>query len=320
MGKFGRFKGRRRRGSRKKRTRSRKTARVSRRRLADKKINSLFEKRAKEIAIAEDRKNETRLVLRKQWFGTYDMPTNTFGAGVLLDFTGLCTPLSDIIKSDIEFLQNVPAVDNPMSVAGPSGLGDESGPIGQGVGRGMLNVTKHGTRSSEFIQFRSISLNVRARVRAVADGQTPGSFDGCWVHYAIVSVRDKRNILIQDPNNPPMPWAPEPQEVLPLKRFSYERALDHDEAANTADLKYKTLLRGKMFLRHRKDRCDVKFAERHIKYTGKIKYDEALQNGESVVDGRKLFLVFRSDIPAAQGFDQWKPEIVASTRVRYVDC
>lgn len=306
--------GRKRRRSRRKG--SKKKYRVSVRRLKSKKIDSLLERRIKQIAVKEDRKNELVLVKRLQIFGTYDILTNEFGPGVLLDWTGQIVDISSIPKSDINFLVNVPPLDDPLTVDGASAVfdvdaGDEN-MDGDGAGQGMLSAKLQGKRSSEIIQTRSISIGLRARVRGIQVGGNAQNFDGSWVHYAVVAVKS-RSLMVPG-------YTPHPEQVLPMKRFSMERALDTEQAAisGNKDFTYKTVIRGKMFLRQRRDRCDVKFAQKHAKYQHRITFDPEDQNGQNVIQGRKLYLVLRSDVPDSAD-DSYKPEILCYSKLRYVD-
>lgn len=300
--------------------RSKKTYRVSTRRLASKRVDTLVERRMQEISKAEIEKQKVTLILRKQWFGTYNASTNAFGPGTRIDYGGLITQLSDIPVVDIEFVQNNAAADNPLSVQGmgsqPFGSAPNEAADGDGVGQGQSDLAPHGRRQSAQVRCKSVTVGVRIYVPPMEtdDDASFPDYDGCWLHLAVVAVRSANNSIAGN-----VGW-PQPASVLTMPRFSYDRFLDPIEDNNSAHVKFRTILKEKVFMPFSNAKCNVKFKEWTRKYTKILQYHPEDQNGENCLKD-KLFLVLRSDIPAGIGesHTKYKPVVTAFTKLRYYD-
>lgn len=287
-----------------------KVLRLSVRDAKSKKVNNNSEKvlriLTKRIAQETIDKNRVVLVHRKQLYANYDPLTNEFGIGRLISFKGDVVRIGEILKQDLEFQANNPLIDDPDTMEDEAAI-----KAAGGVGLGAILVPMHGKRKGNTIVCRSISIGIRARVQAVEPQDVPGTYDGCWLYWAVVAVRSAATAV-------PL-TEPEPRELLTVPLFNYDSKLDTDIFNRTAEMMSQTVMKGKLYLRFRKDRCDVKFQQRHKKYTAKITFDPADQDGQSIIKGRQLLLVFRSNIPEGAAFEQFQPEVCAYSKIRYVD-
>jgi len=293
--------------------RSKRVYRVKKSKLLDRKINTLFEKRAQEIAEDVHKKGMITKILRKQWFSPYDILQNVFGAPgaqAAISWSGISTQLSDVHKTDQNFIANVAQNDNPLSVVGPSGSGNENND-GDGLGQGMTTVSDLTRRAKNMIQCTSISIGIRCAVDGVLPADATVRFDGCWLHYWIGTVKDDR--FRTDPE-----FVPQPEELLALSRFGYEAKLDSQQSLLTNLVKKRTILKGKFYMRFRRDRCDVKFKEKHKKLKFKLHYTPESQNGALMEDSKKIILVLRSDIPDTAE-EIYKPKVWVYTKLRYTE-
>lgn len=249
------------------------------------------------------------------------MVLNEFGPGTLVDWSGIISgAVAQVPAMDVDFLTNVPPADDSTTFAGPQGVLDGSGGNenldGDGSGQGMLTSAASGRRISSKIRGRSLTLGFRVRVSA-AEEVAKSFHDGVWLHFRLIAVRDPVNNLIAG-------WAPAIKDCCPMPRFSY-CANDYVEVSKMDKVKYRVLLRGKIYLKYVSDVPNTKFVTRTCKYDKLLEYAIASQNGTEYVKD-KIFLVFRSDCPAGvvpqagdNPMDQFKPEVSAFTLLRYTD-
>lgn len=295
--------------SRKRSRRSRSRKRVSRSRLADKKVNTLVEKRIVELAQKVHDSNIVKLIDRKYIFANYNSVTNVYGDGLKMDYEGQVVPLTRIRLADIEM---VGAIGNPDI---PETMQDESNPPGPeatGLAVGALDATKHGFRSADFIKVQGFSLKVRALVDRVQEGSSP-LYDNSCLFWRIVLVRSDEDNL--DPD-----WEPTADALLPLHSWGYSAKLDLQEAEATANLRCRTLLKGSMALRPRIGRSDQKNKSQFVRFKKPIliSYKPGSQTGMDFTKGQ-IFLVARSNIPVAASFDVYKPQAAMCCKMFYTD-
>lgn len=304
-------KGQRRKARRRRRgTRSRKLVRVRKGKLLDGKINTLFEKRAKEIAEAVVKANQVRLVYRMYNFSTYNSNTNEHAGAQLLDWDGVCIPQDVIPKQDIEFLVANPGPDLPSTL-----MTDESNPQGNaavGAGHGMVDVTAHGFRQSEFIKITGWSIDIRAFLARLQDGNTR-RYDNAQVYWRLVSVRMADSVA--NPN-----WLPNVRQVGPfLKPWGFNSKLDIETADQSQrSIKYKLICKGSFAVRSSADHC-VQVNKGHYHKFKKpllITYADDDQRG-MVKTKDSLFLLLRSQIPVSHAPD--KAAVSFVTKLYYTD-
>ena len=221
---------------------------------------------------------------------------------------GQITEISNIQQVDQQSQVNVPQADNALSLMQNENLD------GDGVAHTAPQYAHDGRRLSDKVRIRSVSVGIRCEVEAVPPEDTPSSYDGAWVHYGIYSVRSENNTIVGEAG-----W-PQPAELMPMPRFGYQSSdgLDAQEDNITAQIKKRTILRGKVFMPFRKDRCNVKFVEKHKLWSELLQYGPLSQNGQNCLKS-KLFFVVRSDIPNHLNYTDYHANIIAYTKLRYYD-
>ena len=122
--------------------------------LADKKINTLIEKRMQQIAKKEDAKSLVRRVLRQFPNGTYTFATNAF-VGLACNNTGFNTEVCQIVKVD---------------------------------GVGALDI--QGKRIGNQVLITGFQLLIRYALSEASTATPLASFEGSNISYALVGIRD----------------------------------------------------------------------------------------------------------------------------------
>lgn len=292
---------------------------VSRRKLSDKRINTLFEKRAQEIAKQEIKKNEIRLILRRFWLfgGTYSTDTNLHIGGAKVSWTGLCLPVSKIAKTDVEFVSVVAMVDVPESKVQenvhPGDYSDALAAVGSGFGGTDADLMGH--RSSNIIRVSGFSVDIRAFIDRLQEEDQP-YLDVAVVKYRLVSIYGRHHSEGQAPD---ADWRPDIKKVFPWRSWGYSSKIDHVEAELTATCgyKYKVLARGSFKMKPSVNRSSQTNHKRYFSLTKKSKnglvitYDDADQSGAYA--NKQLFLLLRSQVPEAYVNECPEVQIVTKT-------
>jgi len=295
-----------RRGRKRRYRKKKKVVTLSRRQARTKKYDSVLERVAARVARLEIKKTKVLLTKRVYWFGQYAMNQNLFSNSMAIGWGGQITELSNIQKTDIEIIANAPQGDNALSLMVNENLDQD------GVGQGQITKLMDGRRSSDKVRCSSISVGIRVDVEGIPHEDVPEIYDGVWLHYGVYSLRHPNNAIPGEAG-----W-PQPAELMPLPRFGYEPTLDAQDANDTATFKKRTIIRGKVFMPYRKDRCQVKFVSKHKKWTELLQYDPLEQNGQNCLKS-KLFLVVRSDVANHLDHNDYRPSIIAYTKLRYYD-
>lgn len=303
--------------------------------LLDKKINTVFEKRAQQIAQDEIQKSETRLVSRKFWNSTYNPQTNLHGGAVPCDWNGVIFPLTVIPNSDIEYM--IPAdarldipeskMEEDASVLG-AGQNIPQGGIENEVGSGLgaHDVPMHGYRRGDFIKVKGISINLRAWVDKLRENSINRQYDNCLLHYKVVHVKDHAQETTAL-------WAPPVKSVLPIRSWGFCAKIDTGETTFPANTKVRVLGKGTIALRASTDHCVQKNLKRYLDFKKKpvfICYQKTTwdqsqppvptyrldSTGQYNIKGA-IYLVCRSNIPATLQGE--RPYLSAVTKVYYTD-
>lgn len=304
---------RKRRSRRRRRPSKKRLVRTTYRKLRDRKTNTAIERAIVRVHKIEKMKDTVISCFRRFLFSPFDMTTNVFGPAPpltgVVSMNGFITDIDSITKADIEFVTNVPpSEDNPISIVVPMQEQDEQ-KDGGGLGQGMENVTSLNTRRKDKVRVHSLSFGIRCLVDGIEEGANADEMDGCWLYYWIGKVRDDR--FRTDPN-----YLPEPREILRLPKFGYDSRFDLKERQMGKDQHKKTYARGKIFLRHRRNRADIKYRQVHAKVNTYLNFQADDQNGELRTDASKICLVVRSNVP--DSFDNaYKPKIWAYSKLRY---
>lgn len=290
---------------------------VSKSRLLDKKINTLFEKRSKEIAQEEIAKARVTLIRRQYLFGeegfprSQDFASGVWGEGSQITWDGSVVEISNIPKSDIASQINVPQQDDPETNVNEQ-LADMAAD-----GQLQLHTVapNHGERNTESVKVTGFSVAIRASVKR--SGTLDPIYDGVFLKYSVVAVKNDDIDIVG--------WEPPAERVLPMKRFGYDGQLDLTELAETSLIKYKTLLKGKMHLKTSFNMGNVKIKEHHVKLPKPLllSWNPLDQTGQRP-NRVKLFFVIRSTIPAPQGqqddtYDEYYPTVNACVKTRYFE-
>lgn len=274
--------------------------------LADKKINTLVERRMQQIAKKEDLKQKQRLIYRQYLFGPYDRTTNVFQGGLTLDFLGIVCPLAQIQLQDNATMQAVvPAINpvqNPQTYVPP------------GANVIAPAVASDGFRRSTWISIHGISLEIRSVSRMLAAITGIPRFENATVSYKIITTMYPDSDLTDA-----RPDLEDVGNLSPL--FGYTPKLDLIDWEETKDFKVRTHFSGKFTHNFSTLKTDVKFRKHYINLSKKpikVEYVAAEQNGRRVTRW-KPFLILQCDIPSGQPQDVYKPLIHACTKLYYTD-
>lgn len=284
---------------------------VNYKKLADKKINTLIERRQVEIARQEVEKNRVILIKRSYWFSTYDTATNLFT--VLgndmdrTDFAGTALELSHIRIRDIDFLNPTPYNLDAGEAGGPTD--------NRGSGVGYVTLPPHGRRAGAFVLVKGVRLQFRAKVEATAD-EAP--FDDVHVRFAIVawkspltSTADSKVSALRA-----LPWHP----------WGYSPSMEPIQQQDETNEKIRTLVKGQMQLRYRADMPVIKEWNKTIMFPKplRIQYEDGDQLGRKPLTN-KIFLVVRTSLPTVQvgqdtdHYSTYQPSLSAVTKLFYYE-
>lgn len=267
--------------------------------------DSKIEKVIARVARQEDAKQKQRLIFRQYLFGPYTIATNVFGGGRKVDFAGVVVPLAQIqLQDQVTAPKVIPAANpnqNPQTWHDP-------GVNVIGPGRSY-----DGFRRGTWISIHGLSIELRSSVLALSAVAAP-LYDSCTLKYKVIlamwdgsDVTDAR---------------PEMEDLGSyIKRFGFSTKLNLTEFEETKLFKVRNLFSGKLQMRCNTLNSDVKFRSHYVDLSQKpvkIEYLDAEQNGRRI-NRWKPFIVFQSDIPAGAGYDVYKPEIHACTKLYYTD-
>lgn len=297
----------------KRRKRSRKTYKVSVAKLADKRINTLFERRARDIAKAEIKKSLVKLYDRNYYFGTVNKEANSVTGGRRVFYDGFVQRICQIDKQDINQVLNAPDHE-------PDDAKMQEEVDGDGAVQGMLTQVSHGRRLTELIKIDGFTIGIKANmdrcpnefdhtlVGPNAVGSTAwhqwflrrpnGEFDRTLpetiiVRWSLVRVYDD-----QAPVGPLIQTIPSVDSMLPLRPWGYTSALDSAQLNETLLIKKRTLCKGSFSFTasdtRNKDYTIKKWCG--FKNPLTVKYLPADQNGQQTVSSR-FFFVMRSNVP-----------------------
>lgn len=288
---------------------------VNKGKLMDKKINTILERRIAQIAADEVNKARIKLIHRMEWGGEYIGTTNTYvpnSANPALGYvgwTGHVAYLSQIPKVDIEFINNIPAPNNPLSQEDEKNDGD-------GPGHGMQKITHHGRRISDMIKVTGIALDLRFVMPMINTAITPIPLFGYVdIHYAIVVYQDEKMI-----ESPLVIGAdPTSKELLLMPPFGYSSRLDRKDYLTQSSQNCRVLYRGRMRMPVSTSSTQERNKKVYAKFKNPIQitYDPQDQNGDKPLD-KKFYFVIRSTCPDGAPAI-YKPEWYAKSKVYYYE-
>lgn len=312
----------------------RRTVRTSRRKLSDKKINTLEEKRMVEVAKQIVARERVNLILREYWHAAGMLRQfNKMSLGRKIYYDGYANKIATIDKVDVNFVVNAPADDiDPDLYIEPGDAADNDG-----AQQGMITETIMGRRQSDKIKISGFTLGVKAFFSAVQclaqfseaiggstqAAQPPNNvlkhLETVVLKYAIVGV-------LRDLNAALNPSDPLPEEMLKYPTWGYSPQLDEDEKANTLWIKKRTFLSGEMKCNINEIRHKDFTAERFVKLNNplSVSYLPADQNGQQTTDWA-FFVVFRSNVPdyaagtQTHQYEEYAPSVTCYTKTHYFE-
>lgn len=292
--------------------------RINTGKLLDSKINTVIERRMKEISIDEINKRKNKLIYRQYLCGAYTALTNVFAAGSPVDWTGIIMPLCQIQKTDQSTMPTVaPAanVEQTPTTYVPPGVNVIAPIYGQ-----------DGFRTGDNIYVYGISLTITIEqprklddFDAGGDPQTIPAYTYSNFYISIVTSNQLGQDLIAA--------SPTAKQALRIPIYGHSSKLDYDydqvdgTGPREQAIKIRTIYK-------KKYRLPIKLgASTHIerkvyislkKKPMKVTYDTLDQNGQQVV-GPKPFIVVRSTIPAAAAYNTYKPLFRCVCKVYYTN-
>lgn len=274
---------------------------VSINKLKSKKIDSLIERRMRQIAKKEAEKVRVRL-LHRTFMGDVDEDEHDFSNGKAISYDGTAYCISQIPKQDIKVGVPETTADIVQTAFNEANV--------QGIFGGVQAATDkmpHGYRQEDRVLVTSMSLQIRARIPESSTSTT--KLKNCTIYYAFVRYRGDLTIApsYTPGNNQLLPW-PRP--------FGYDKRVDPEILRADKELNLKILKHGKITLNQNDSRPDVKERRMHFKYKKpqELLYEEDDFNGDNPIND-KYFLVVRSDVPSHQ--DYVKPEVWTCVKFNY---
>lgn len=269
------------RGKKSRRTRKvprrlyRRKAKVSLGKLLDSKINTIYEKRAKEIAQKAIEKSKVNLVMRKK-HGEYFPDRNYWKIDVTSEDDADQWKRTDLYLSGFsQELANIPFQTIEMASTGVGGPArpdnDEKMteiPEHEVYGANVTEIGKpklpeHGTRTKNSVLLRSFFVKMRL---LLAESNTSSSqLSKVRVHYAIVRASVP---WVQLGNNNQVTGEASVNQLLPFRNWQQHSILDDGLRAVQRDngFKFKTLAKGMTTLWFRDQGPDEKFATISYKF------------------------------------------------------
>lgn len=280
---------------------------ISTGKLKDKKINTLVEKRMKEIAIQEDNKRKEKLVYRQFLLGQYDRDTNIFGGGSNITWGGIIMPVAPIQKTD-----NSTAV-----TVAPAANAEQTPTTYVNPGANVIApVTgQNGFRIGDFVYIYGISLTYVIEQPRFLDADITRVPDYSYadIHLAIVKCIY--------PGSEAVASEPDAMEVLKVPIYGFDKKLDIEFAQDNLGLniKKKTIWKVKHRMKIAINKTNIIERSVYIDLKDKplqVSYDKLDQNGQEVI-GFKPFFALRSTIPSHADYTAYRPKVRAVMKVYY---
>lgn len=307
-----------RRGKRKyRKSRKSKISSVSKAKLMDSKINTIFERRALAITKKEIAKNHPTLVFRKYVWGEYSQALNFFNPGQRLDWDGLSHHPCQIPLTDNASLVQSGVIVDPDFVVAQENQATQFG-RGAGVNFVASQYQLSGTRIGYKIKIKSIEMSLRARMDLCTDAQPV--LDKVFIKYSLVSYYDAATPL--------QATQLDAEKGLSMRRWGYSSKIDgieKNKTANTCHLRH----HGSGGFYMDVSTTDVKLKQINKRWNLKNMTYEYTSNdpkmgnlvqsqyGQRVV-GPKLFILFRSDVRALEA-NLYKPLVQVCYKVNYTN-
>lgn len=278
--------------------------------LLDKKINTLLESRMQEIAQDEIEKNLKVLTSRKYLYVKYNPQTNDFQViqptrRDLIDWEGRVTELTNIPKTDMETLPNIPQAVDDLDTAIDETVNNN------GVNTVMIGDPVNGYRFSDIIYIRSLSAQLRIRSFGLTSDDID-IFQTIKIKYAFIMVTGSQNEMY-DPLH-----EPSAKNLLRMDPWGYKSSLDPVQALEFNQVKSRILCQGETTLNMTEEQTSEVYTVIHKKFDKPLQlvYESDDMIGQKV--NHKIYFVTRSTIPYSYTEDI-KPSLYACTKINYYE-
>lgn len=260
-----------RRGGRRKRRRTQS-------KLADKRINTLVEKRIQQISRAEDRKLLQYRIFRQFPSGVYSYGTNTF-SGQPIDNAGLIYEVGQVQKQ-------------ATNISGA--------------------VELNGKRVGNVILVTGFQLLLKTYL---PENNSQATIENVVLSYRLSCVTDEWNPLSSSPYTPN---AISIDDTLPWYPFGYSRVLDAEVTQIFERRRVKHYIKGSVSHRSTETHAQSTMVKRFYKFKKplEVMYDPADTAGTQTPLQHKFFLSFRTNTPIGYTTDM-KPHVNACIKTYY---
>lgn len=261
---------------------------VSTSKLLDKKINTIYERRAREIAQKEIARNIVHLIDRRFHFGNVNREFNQFANGTPVFYDGVVVPLANIDKTDVNFVVNAPDVNGMHDdLTNPEVDND-------GAQQGIFTQSMHGRRSTETVLIDGLKCSLKIFLER-SDSFVGQDLSTVILRWAVVA-RYTSNAMADQGGT----VVPEPEELLRMQTWGYSSKLDTQEQQEQTNLwiKDRTLLKGRTSFQISDIRAQEKTSSRYVKFKRpmKLTFMPEDQNGFQSKTC-KLWFVCRTNVP-----------------------
>lgn len=294
-----------------KKQRKGKTLKISTKQARTKAYDSKIEKLIARVAKQEINKGKVILVHRRTRFGTYSPITNEFIPTTLLDYTGITSYMTQIPKTNIDFVTTAHQTDRIETQIDEEAI---AFPM-KGSGTGQLTQLKQGYRSGD--QIRVTGILVKFRVTTMPTPDAPAMFNKATIYWGVSQFK----IELSNVGTQQIPLL-HTRKLLPINPWNYERRIDVTGNQSVESGNTRVHARGQFNIPISTHNIYNKFYKRYIKLKRPvtISWTAADQAGlpDNVLDNL-FYVTLRSDIPDDSAYDDYKPYVVATTSVYYED-
>lgn len=254
--------------------------RKRRSKLADRKINTLVEKRIMAISRANDEKLLEKRCLRQFPDGVYAYGTNTF-AGQAVDNTGRSSEVCQVVKPTLD------------SAAAQDLRGKRAG--------NQVNITGFQLLMKVYLP----------------ENNSQATIENCNLSYKLCGVKDEWYPPATSPYTPQLITL---DDLLPWYPFGYMPMLDREQTNFYERRRVRTFLKGVVKSKSTEQHAQSVTIKRWFKFKNplKVAYDKDDVVGTQKPEQWKFYLAFRSNVPAALGADM-KPHIVTCLKTYYYE-
>lgn len=296
-------------------------------RLRDKSINTLIEKKIVAISRSEINKHKVILCKRDHIYAGFDRLENLFtGQGRLISYNGgnqvtfiSGIPIADVATVAAQWLglNNLPIVNDPN-------LSNQLTYLQQNAGMGpnLLAVQQanpepafNGWREGSQVIITGISLNLKVYGEIWALNLDPiptKLYDDVHLFFKVVAVKNTQGDETIAFHTPTL------NDLIPYNNWGYTKVLDDELTPLLDQIRYKTLLKGKISYKPSERTSKHIFRSYRTKFKTPLKmnFKTTDKSGHHRTTDWKIYIVFRSNIPDIHA-DTYAPAVCACTRLWY---